>query len=273
MKTFSVESPINTPPKILIMGPPGSRKTWLALQFPDTHILDCDRNLRGPVEVLMKGITDLSTGKLILQPLLPNLKFTYDDIRVDDSGNQIAVEECYNRVCDKLRLFKSDPNYKSRRVVVLDSLSHVNEFIIRHTLQLQRKKERTYEMETRDWNPFKSHAYALLVGRLEETGKPVICTCHETKVYEKGSVDTIMQPTVKEYEPYFQGQIGDTIGAFFTDIWRMEVRRGAANTTSTILLCQRHPQCSFIKNSFGMPAEIDVTGGYSAIEPYIKSKI
>ena len=35
------------PKSILLIGPPGSGKTTLALQFPKVCVMDCDRNLDG----------------------------------------------------------------------------------------------------------------------------------------------------------------------------------------------------------------------------------
>lgn len=244
--------------KILLIGPPGSRKTTLGLQFPDVHVLDCDQNLDGPEHYL----------RSIKHPL----SYTYDSIRYDDDGKPVEIEECYNRVVDKLKLFTIDPTYQKRRTVFLDSLSHVNEFIIRHVLKLQNKKSKSYEMEARDWSPFKSFAYILLVARLEETGKTVLCSCHEIKLVEPDKTN-IMTQTVIGYEPFFQGKVGDTIGAFFTDVWRMEVRPGPGGTTETWLQTVKAPKCEVLKNSLGLPGELNITKGFSVLEPYLKGRI
>lgn len=260
-----------TPLKILLQGPPGSRKTTFALQFPDVHAFDCDRNLDGPRKVIMDGIKDAS-GKVIVPAVNPNLNFTYDEIRYDDSGASLDIEECYNRLCDKTKLFKTDPLYKARKTILVDSLSHVNEFIIRHTLKLQGKKNKSYEMEARDWNPFKSFAYIFLVARLEEANKTVICTCHEVKIYEKPDKDNMMNPEVREYEPFFQGKLGEMLGAFFTDIWRLEVRPAPGGKTELWLQTQKTAKAN-LKNSVGMPAEVNVTDGFKAVEPYLKGRV
>ncbi len=241
------------------MGQPGSRKTTLGLQFPSVHVLDCDNNLDGPENYLRKNGS-------------PNLDYSYDSIRYDDSGVPIEIEECYNRVVDKLKLFTHDPLYKARRTVFLDSLSHVNEFIIRHVLKLQGKKSKSYEMEARDWSPFKSFAYILLVARLEETGKTVICSCHEIKLLESDPKN-IMNQTVIGYEPFFQGKVGDTIGAFFTDVWRTEIRQAPGGKTETWLRTQSGPKYEMLKNSVGMSPELDITKGFSVLEPYLKGRI
>lgn len=262
MKTSTQDTPKQASPlKILLIGPPGSRKTTLMLQFPDIHVLDCDNNLDGP-------------ERFIRQHLNPSLSYSYDSIRYLDDGKPVEIENAYNRVLDTLKHFvvvhPDYAPYKSKRTVGLDSLSHVNEFIIRHVLSL--KKSKNLEMEARDWSPFKSYAYLLLVARLEETGKTIICTCHETKLTEADPTN-IMTQRVLGYEPFFQGKVGDTIGAFFTDVWRLELRPGPGGVINTILQAQRSPKCEVLKNSVGMPPELDITKGYSAIEPFLKGKV
>ncbi len=260
MNISTPEAPkVPSPLKILLIGPPGSRKTTLGLQFPGCHVEDCDRNLDGPEQYL----------RVVLK--LP-LHYTYDSIRYDDLGKPIEIHDCYNRLCDKLKQVKSSPEHKNTRTVFVDSLSHVNEFIIRDVLRTQNKTKNIGDMEARDWGPFKSRAYQLLVARLEETDKTIICSCHEIKLTENDPKNLITQ-TVIGYEPFFQGRVGDTIGAFFTDVWRLEVKPSSGGRTETILQTQRHPRCEHLKNSVGMPAELDVTKGFSVIEPYLKGRI
>jgi hypothetical protein len=233
--------------------------------------MDCDRNLDGPSRFLREGLK--VDGKQTVAAITPSLSFTWDDIRSDDKGVEVDIADCYNRLCDKLKLFKSDAAYKERKTIFLDSLSHVNEFIIRHVLRMQNKQQRVGEMEARDWSPFKSSAYALLVGRLEESGKVVICSCHENKVYDAPTKDNMMNPTIKEYEPMFQGKIGESLGAFFTDVWRLEVRQAPGGKNETWLNVDKMPKCDMLKNSLGMPKELNITAGFSVIEPYLKGHI
>jgi len=257
MKTSSTETPVTTPLKLLLMGPPGARKTTLGLQFPDVHVMDCDNNLTGP--------------ELFLRKRGP-LNYTYDSIRYNEAGAPVEIDQCYNRLCDKLRLFKQEPEYQKRRTVFVDSLSHVNEFIIRHVLKLQGKDKKSYEMEARDWSPFKSFAYMLLVARLEETAKTVICSCHEIKLTQNDP-NNIMTQQVIGYEPFFQGKVGDTIGAFFTDVWRCEVRPGPGGKTETWLQTMPSPKLEMLKNSVGMEKELNITEGFKVLEPYLKGRI
>lgn len=249
-----------SPLKILLMGQPGTRKTTLGLQFPGVHVLDCDRNMDGP-EHYLRTVAKLP------------LSYTYDSIRQDEQGAEVEVHNCYNRLCDKLRLFTTDPEYKKRQTVFVDSLSHVNEFIIRHVLKMQNKTSKSYEMEARDWSPFKSFAYILLVSRLEETGKTMICSAHEAPLYGKPAKEDMMNPPVESYVPWFQGKLGEMLGAFFTDVWRTEIRPGLQGKNETWLMTDKIPKCDMLKNSVGMPKELNITEGFKVIEPYLKGRI
>lgn len=261
MKTSTPTAPVNTPLKILLIGPPGSRKSTLMLQFPSLYVEDCDRNLRGPEEWLRKN------G-------YPNLSYSFNPVRYTDSGSMREIETCYNSLCDDLKLMATDKDkYKDFKFVAVDSLSHVNEFIIRHTLHMQGKTKKTFEMEARDWSPFKSYAYIFLVARLEEINKHVLCTCHEIKLVEPGGKENMMEQKVIGYEPFFQGKVGDVIGAFFTDVWRMELRPAPGDTLKCILQTTRSSKCEHLKNSLNMPPELDVTKGWVALEPYMKGRI
>lgn len=259
MITSTATNPVLTPLKVLVIGPPGARKTTFLLGIPNIHIMDCDRNLEGP-------------ERYIRQHVNPNLTYTYDPIRYNEQGVAIDTSKCYERLCDKLKAVRNDEAYKSVRSVAVDSLSHVNEFIICHVLRMQAKEKKVGEMEARDWGPFKSYAYALLVGRLEETLRNVFCTCHEIKLTVPDK-QNLMQQIVTGYEPFFQGKVGDTIGAFFTDVWRLDVVPSTAGRTKHILQTQRIPKCDHLKNSLGMPEEIDVTEGFKVLEPYLKGRV
>jgi hypothetical protein len=163
----------------------------------------------------------------------------------------------------------SPKEFEQFQTVFVDSLSHVNEFIIRHVLKLQAKKAHVMEMEARDWSPFKSYAYVLLVAKLEQINKHVLCSCHEIKLTEPDSKQ-IMTERVLGYEPFFQGKVGDIIGAFFTDVWRLEVRPAPGDKSETWLQTVKHPKCEHLKNSLGLPAELNVTAGFKVLAPYLK---
>lgn len=252
-----------SPLKVLLIGPPGSHKTTFGLQWPDILVLDCDRNLDGPERWLRS------------RPEFKTLNYAYDSIRYTDNGTMREIDDCYNALVDSLNGMVREPGkFSSYKTVFVDSLSHVNEFIIRHVLKLQNKAKKVYEMEARDWSPFKSFAYILLVAKLEQINKTVLCSCHEVKLVEPDGTN-VMKERVIGVEPFFQGKVGDTIGAFFTDVWRLETGQGPGGTIQTILQTQRHPKCEHLKNSLNMPAEIRLEVGkeFESIRKYVEGRI
>ena len=267
MQTSNATTPKSVSPlKVLLMGPPGSYKTTFMLNvFDGLHILDLDHNLDGPEGICRRGL--IENGKIILPPIKPSLDYTFDDCRADDNGDKIDVEECYDRVIDILNRFTSMEKYKARQAVGVDSLSHLNEFIIRKVMKLRGKDG----MEIRLWTDFATYAYQVLVGKLDRTGKTIICTCHEEKITEPDAAN-IMKKNLVEVNPLFSGRVGDSLGAFFTDVWKLEKRK-APGGIELILMTNRTPKIEILKNSLGMPAEVDLTKRYGVMQQYLKGRV
>lgn len=246
MKTSTTESPKSPEPKsILIQGPPGGGKTTLMLQFPDLEYFDLDLNMDGPERFLRKE------RKL-------DLSYSYEQIPLKDDGTPRPVEDCYDYLISQLKLCKSSPS----KWVGLDGLTAVNEYIIRKILHEQRKSE----MEARHWQPFKSLALSLLIGTLRHLGKNVLVACHETKL-TKPDPKQVMQETVLAYEPFFQGKVGDMLGAFFTDVWSIK-GEAAPGGRSEFVLSTNKTSLRDLKNSLGLPSEIK-NPTYETLKPFL----
>lgn len=247
MKISSPTSPKPVEKKsILLIGPPGGGKTSLLMQFPNLCILDCDRNLDGPDNMIRHGLKD-ATGKIVKSPLNPALSYWYEPIYMDDTEKPVPVEKCYDYLMQKLTAVAANPSIDW---VAIDSLTHINEFIIRKVSAGEKKDV----MDPRDWIPFKSHFLNLLVSKIRGLGKHVIATVHEVIQWETDPKN-IMVKYEKKYEPSVQGSIADFFGAFFTDMWRCEAKIGAMSKVEFWLRTQK-TQKSDLKNSFGLPPDM-----------------
>lgn len=257
MKVISPTTPKPPDPKaILLIGPPGNGKNVLAMGFPDLGIFDCNRNLDGPERYIRETLKNTA------------LAYRLDSIIWDDKDNQPRpIEKCFDHLMDEITMEAKEPKSKC---YLLDSLSDINEFIIRKILKDQNKSE----MESRHWQPFKSHFLHLLISKLRSLNAHVICTVHEEEKTENDSKE-VMKKNVVGYEPTVQGKLGDMLGGFFTDVWRCWSKPGVpVEKTDFMLSTQPTSKSRYLKNSFGMPNEITLTGkGFSAIEQYVKGKL
>lgn len=235
MKQSTPASPKASQPKsILLVGPPGGGKSTLMLGFPNLLVFDCDLNLDGPERLLRKQN--------------PALSYSYDQVPLQDNGSPRPVWECYDHLIVGLSNVAANPS--DIQWVAVDSLSQVNEFIIRKVLKEQSKNE----MEARHWQPFKSLALSLLIGKLRHLGKNVIVTAHETKIV-RPDPKQVMQELVIGYEPFFQGKVGEMLGAFFTDVYRCTSIPAPGGKIEFQLETMK-TTLSDLKNSLGLPPVI-----------------
>jgi len=252
MQTSSPNSVKPPEPKsILLIGPHGSGKTTLALQFPKVHVSDCDRMLDGP--------------ELFLRTKLKDLAYSYTQVTLKD-GVPVPVEECFQKLLDDL----DDAKKSDAKTVFVDGLSLVNQFLIQMTL----KKQRRETMEMRDWGSVGGHYANLFIVKVRNLGKTTIFSCHEEPV-EKASAQNPMVKEIIRRDPIVNGGIKHQLGGFFTDIWRcssMPAPGGGIefkiNTCKTTM--------DDLKNSMMLPDEIVIKKGelaWTKLEPYMKGLV
>jgi hypothetical protein len=247
MKTIDTENPPRGPLSVLLIGPPGGRKTTLMLQFPDLAVIDCDLNLDGPTRYL-KSINALRPYKM-------------DTVGLED-GRPVDPHQCFDRLLDLVDEVKNDP---SIRWCGIDSLTHVNEFIIRKVLYEQKNSSL---MEPHFWAPFKTHLLNLLIAKIRGSGKHFLVLVHESWTDEPASgTKFTMAKRITGRQPTIQGGVAKFFGGFFTDMWRASTERAPGGLLG--VLETERTALDNLKNSLGLPERIEEPT-YAKIAPYLE---
>lgn len=190
---------------LLLIGPPLSGKTNVAMCFDSPYFLDCDMKLGNAV----------SRSK--------NKPFFYDTIDVDTETNaSVPDEKRWERLTTLCKTNCLKPEVKT---IVIDSLTKVSQYLIDHILATSGSKLSVGGVkvpEQQHWQPYKL-LLTRFISALRGTGKLVIFVCHE--IVDK---DEITGQLV--YRPLLSGQLRDSIGAYFTDVWRCETEQIGTTT-------------------------------------------
>lgn len=199
MKTNTQYTPLNDL-ALLLVGPPLSGKTNVAMAFPAPYIISTDHKLNNAVS------------------RFPGKEFFYDYGDVDtDTGQPIESPKRWNRVCELVKKNYSDPRVKT---IVIDNLTDLAGYLIDHIIanggtKLTVGGEKV--MEQQHWQPFKL-LMTRFINTLKMTGKFVVVCAHET--IDKDDVTGTLL-----YRPLIPGQLKDTLGQYFTDVWRTECEK------------------------------------------------
>ena len=150
MKTSNPETPRpREKPSILLIGPPGGGKTYLYLSLPiKLEIHNCDNNLDGPETDLRKAGAKVA--------------YDYHDYRFKPDGSVLDMGDALDVLISNIVASKTTPSQMN----VIDSLSIVNEFIVRKVLG---NRPRT-DIAILDWTKIKYNYLELLVAKLRSTG-------------------------------------------------------------------------------------------------------
>lgn len=179
--------------RLLLQGPPKSGKTSLACQFPKPYVIDLDVNLRGALQHLRDLNLPLPVG--------------YDRVEIKD-GKLVDMSQRYILLNNLMIAAGTDPSVET---IIIDSATMLSDIMIAEVLRQQGKAEMSIQL----WGFF----YQLgkkFCSALSNYRKHIVLIAHER--FEKDESSGLHM-----FRIAWPGQLGDIIGAFFTDVWRCEV--------------------------------------------------
>lgn len=231
-----------SPHHVLLMGPPGSFKTTILLQFPKLRVADIDKNLDGPEGYLRR-----------FEPWKSTLNYRYENICFDAKGETNVSYETWDNLLKDID--DTTKNDKDTLTYGVDGLTIINEACQRKVLKDQGNKS---IMEPSYWGPFKTHMMNLMFGKLRSLNRDVIVLCHESYITKPGDMKsgTFMQEVVTGKRPTVNGGIADHFAGFFTDCWGVETIRKPGDKLITSVKVVRDGLFDY-KNSLGFTSNFE----------------
>lgn len=219
--------------RLILQGPAGSGKSDLACNFPKPYFIDIDVNLGGVIRRRTKSKLPLPIG--------------FDFLDKNDKGEPITMPNRFKRLDELLLAAQSNDAVET---IILDSGTTLVDVMMAEVLRQQSKSEFT----KREWGFFAILAKKML-GTLAAMRKHIVLICHEkTEKDEKGAV---VYPT----KIAWPGQVGENLGAYFTNVWRCEnkqVPKLPGPGVDYKFLVRTMPDYKYsLKNTLGLPAEFE----------------
>lgn len=255
MKTSNPEHPRpREKPSILLIGPPGGGKTYLYLSLPILlEIHNCDNNLDGPETDLRKA--GVKVG------------YDYHDYRFKPDGSVLDMGDALDVLIQNIVASKTTHSQMN----VIDSLSIVNEFIVRKVLGTRPRTD----IAILDWTKIKYNYLELLVAKLRSTGKASLVTVHEEPNFKANEKNPMIQE-VLDYDPMVQGSTKHALAGYFTDVWRCYREPAPANKVENTIQVNPTTKSRYLKNSFGMTEDLKVKQNqnpWDVLKPYLDGKL
>lgn len=222
--------------RLLLQGAPGSGKTDLACRFPSPYVIDVDVNLGGVLRRLRRDNLPLPVG--------------FDIIDKDEKGLAIPMPARFQRLERCLNEIQSNPKVQT---IIIDSGTTLVDVLIAEVCRKQGKTQISDWKDGRQfWNffaPFCRQFFGMLTG----LRRHIVLVVHES--IQKNEAGAVVYPT----KIAWPGQVGQNLGAFFTNNWRCENQReGFGPTEKTKYLIRTSPDGRYeLKNTLGLPSVME----------------
>lgn len=233
MQSIDIYKQGNDKLRLLLQGPAGSGKTQLACQFPGAYLIDVDVNGGGAIRYIREHGLKEPVG--------------CDFLDRDEKGNVVPMKDRYTRLNTLLVAAQTNPVVET---IIIDSATTFADVLIAEVLRVQNKDKMTKQ----EWGFF-GNAGRHLFSVLTAMRKHIVFIGHEK--INKNEDGSVAYP-IKVAWP---GQVGQNIGAFFTNVWRCEVERKMVPGPGGTLVAQYNwlvrtmPDQQYeLKNTLGVPA-------------------
>lgn len=211
--------------RLLLQGPSGSGKTTVACQLPSAYIIDVDVNLGGPLRFCKNHGLSIPIG--------------YNRLDIDEEGRPVPMMLRYQYLDKLVTAASVDPKIET---VVLDGATGLAPVVMEEVKRQQpslkdgRHVYQFFLLATRDF-----------IAKITQMRKNFVLIAHE-----KIEQDAMTQIT--QYRVAWPGQLGDYIGAFFTNVWRCEVEReGIPPKYKFVIRTMQDVQHHGLKNDLELP--------------------
>lgn len=211
----------------VIIGSPGSGKTFLAATFPKPNFIDFDGKVgvvRNPDFIRQHGLKSIEYGQ-----------FTEKSRYLGIASNHNA----YDDACRYFDLWMSPAKRDTFATWIIDSGTSLIEFARNKSLivlggksQGEKSRSKTFDtamrtgvvmMQQQDWGGERSLTEQF-IRMVKDSGKNLLVNVHQRESYNEGGI-------LVSVKPYFTGQSVEIIPAMFKDVWHLKVFGAAPNNT------------------------------------------
>jgi hypothetical protein len=225
--------------RVILQGPPGSRKSSLACFFPRPYFIDLDKNLAGVINFHREHNLPLPVG--------------YDHADKDKNGKPIG--NLIGKKTEQEIARQLAPRYDRLNELLMDAQVS-NEFdtfvldsgsVLHQLLWAWTNVQQSFPKDGRQAYGFFYNYGMALINVLMSINKHVVLTVHEE--VKEDPVTSLAQ-----YKMAWPGKLASFMGAYFTNVWRSEVKKVGNNYEQKLRTVQ---DATFygLKNDLDLPPE------------------